>query len=204
MPWQDIQVVYDEAQFADIKDKIDQLGGAMPTALRDAINKTLTTERSHLVKELSAKTALHQKDLRKWTKIIRATKAHLVGLLRLRSIPEIALGARQVAAGVEFTGEGGQEETELHAFIAVMPSGHRDVMERIPGRKVRRVKRASPTTGHLYEEALPIEELFGENLAVAAAGADALAKVTAETDELLDHYVRQSVDFLLEKREKQA
>jgi hypothetical protein len=177
----DIQV--NQWQMMSLERLLRDVPRGVNRVLSRAINKTLTTLRSRLVKSVSAASSVKQKTLRGDVQIQKATLGSLWGRLRLRGkgIPLRDMEPRQTAIGVSVRGKHGSRFEISHAFIATMPSGHIGVWKRV------RTSR------------LPIRELFGASIQGIWFREHVIESQTiSEGRQLLEHYINQEVGRILE------
>lgn len=126
-----------------------------------AINRTLTTERSHIVKTLATKINMRQKDIRDLIIPHNANYNSLRGDLTIsrKAIPLIDfIGTRETRHGVTFqTLKNRPRMIVEDAFIATMKSGHTGVFER--RRRAGKYAAFGPRMNRL-----PIDERYGRTL----------------------------------------
>ena len=119
---------------------------AVPIALND-MAKQARTQSSRIIRQTyNIKAA----DLKKNLIIKMATAGSLRASVTafVRSLPVIAFSPSDNKLGVKVTIKKGNSKTIRHAFIAVMPSGHKGVFSRFDGK------------GHKLSNRLPIKELY--------------------------------------------
>lgn len=158
--------------------KLDLTDRAVRSAAARALNKTATTGRAQASREIKAQGyGMKVGDIRAAISIpVRANQGNLNTEIRARGkpIPLIQYSARQTRSGVSIQVKNGRTVLS-HAFIAVMPSGHRGVFERV-GKGHKRVERR----GRNISTGLPIKELFGPSVK-AAFGNPTVAGVITDT-----------------------
>lgn len=163
---------------ADFGDKPSLVTKAMVRAL----NRSINSGRTVMVREIARDTGLKSKDVNTAMRLREATTATPEATLgaSLKKIPLIDFAARQTGRGVSYNLGG--RRTITGAFIATMPSGHRGVFARTPGKFMRyqkatwHVKRQAihekfgPSLGHVFVKYRPagiarVQEVFAANLA---------------------------------------
>lgn len=130
---------------------------AVPKAAAKALNRTATTARKEIIRFMSKRLGLRQKDVRDGSSIKKAKPDRLVAEISFRTKPfnMIRFKARQTRKGVT-AAPFGSRRFYRRAFIATMPSGARIV-----------VKRKRAPGGGLVRR-LPIRAIFGPSLAALA------------------------------------
>ena len=162
-----------------IADQIAALGNEAPRAIVRALNRTIASVRTLVIREIADDTGLANKDIRPSIGVTNATFSRPAARLVVtgRRIPLIAFDARQTLRGVTYIGRRGRGEIR-GAFIATMASGHRGVFKR------RGVAR------------LPIDELKGPSLPFVMTKRWSRA-MTMRANELLQANAQHEVTFLL-------
>ena len=130
-----------------------------------ALNRCARTGRTVLVREIARDMKVPQNQVRDRVLLDRSTSARLVATFyaSAKRLGVIAFNARGPEPSM---GRGRGVTAKLpgrrypHAFIATMPSGHRGVFERVPGKYM---VRRGPKGGGGRREA--IRELFGPSIA---------------------------------------
>lgn len=107
--------------------QVKQIGSA-------AINRTLATVRSRIVKRLAEKINLRQKDIRDAVTIKKASYENMEGQVNVtrKHVPLFDfVGFRQTKTGVSIQVlKDGPREVLTGTFIATMPTGHEGIFER--------------------------------------------------------------------------
>lgn len=157
-----IALTINAAQITKLTTELAEIRNGVPKAITSAVNKTLTTGRSMVVKRLAAEINLKQKEIRDTIGIKKATYDTLQGVITISrkgislmkfapkpSAPVLNRTALMKLKGVSVkTRRGKGRELLAHTFVARMKSGHVGVFER-KGRGTNRTKR------------LPLHERFG-------------------------------------------
>jgi hypothetical protein len=128
---------------------LEGLTAKAPQAIARALNRSIDSAKTVMVREVSQDLKLKSGDVRNRILVNDATATHHVAQLRAsaRRIPLIDFGARQTQRGVTAKLSGGRTRYP-HAFIATVGSGrHTGVFQR----------KGNPR--------LPIRELFGPSIA---------------------------------------
>lgn len=101
-------------------------------ALRRTINRTLTTGRARIARDVRAETGLRSKTVRARLKIIRATLTDLTGIIVVgaKRIPLYEFRARQTKRGVTYQIRRGVRVLLERAFIQDTPRRGRQVLKR--------------------------------------------------------------------------
>ena len=188
-----IQVTVSPEQRAKLAEDLADIRNGVPRAVSAAVNRTLSTGRSRIVKRIRAEVAIKAKDAREAIRLRKATAAKPEGFIVIskKPIPLYDFGAKQGKGGVTVkVRKAGGRETLKGTFIAKMRSGHVGVFERKltggPGSK--RVKR------------LPIRERFGPSLLVVFEGAPGVAaEEIAALGDVLQKNLDSQVNRLLNR-----
>ena len=173
----DLQI--DERQLKELQRIFADAPKNIPKVMYRAINRSLTTMRSRIVKIAAKRLGVKAKIVRKRTWIRKANRKQLFGRIRTGAWgwPYMDFDAQQVATGVRVKMR--RREVLESAFIAIMPSGHESVFKRAGSQPLPIRKQLT------YGPSRAIREVGGEP-AIRAAGAEMLTKrVAAETERLL-------------------
>lgn len=166
-PTPSIVVSVSPDRIASLVDELAGIRNGVPKAVTAAVNRTLTTGRSIVVKRLAQELALKQKHIREAIALRKATFETLAGAIVLsrKPIPLIEFAPKPAqpvtdyAARMKLRGvsvkvrRGKPRETLKGTFVARMKSGHVGVFERsfkggsIGGKRVGRLKLAKERTG---------------------------------------------------------
>lgn len=144
------------------------------------LNKLGTRSRTEIVRLVRQTYNVKAGDVRKAVEIRRARRGSaVVDLLSIgRRIPLVAFGARQRRRGVSVrVKKSGGTKIIPNTFIAVMPTGHRGVFERV-GRK-----------------RLPITELFGPAIPQMVKNRENINKVVEKISRDAPVIMRQEINF---------
>lgn len=199
-----IEIQVDERQMQHLRDLLTEIPRGLQKVLARAINRTVQRAKTRAIRGLAKGANVKQKWIRRAVRTYRASWEHLQGRVQIRSrrIPLIEFGARQTARGVTvrlpgwaeqiFAGKAagpgavaGRRGRSLleHAFIALMPRGHRGVF-------MRQTKKR-----------LPIVELFGPTPnAIAEAVPGLMADLVTDARKHLAREVDVQLDLLLQRR----
>lgn len=182
-----------------------EISSTIFTAVSRAINKTLVTMRTRLIKRIKEQLpALKSGDIRDCIKVTKTSSQTVAlnavgyrnhgsrdrGILTLigRRPKLYDVGARPTPAGVAWTGSDGRHEIP-HAFVATMKTGHVGAFLRKPGSAHRQV-------GDHWSQ-LPIRELHGPSVLTIFETTPEIVTETLEGGaEVFDHYLHQQVDLL--------
>ena len=197
-----VSVTISPEQLADLKATLAGVKNGAPKAITAAINRTLTTGRSRVVKRVTGIVNLKARDARDVIGTRKATYSTLEGSIRLsrKAIPLINYGARQTKKGVSVAVRKGEGRKVIpHTFLATMRSGHTGVFERKPGSKhVRRVNAKHPEG--VWTQ-LGIRERYGPTLLGVFQGAPGVAsEVIADLAEVLKKNLASQIDRLLGRK----
>jgi hypothetical protein len=167
--------------------QVKQIGSA-------AINRTVTSVQSRVVKRLAAEINLRQKDIRPQVRITKANYDKLEGKVTVsrKPVPLIDfIGTRQTKAGVSVqVRRGGERQVLKGTFLARMKTSHLGVFER--RRKAGKRQAGGPRFGRL-----PIDERFGLTLTGYLSHAPAV--ITEEQQAAAD-LLQKNVDSQIQRR----
>jgi hypothetical protein len=171
----------------DLRARLEALGKDAPRAIVRALNRSLGTIRTSVLRSLAADTGLARKDIEPSVGTVRATfgrqEAHLA--VTGRRIPILAFGARQTRRGVTYRSGSGRKLIPS-AFLATMRSGHRGVFKRKTSRR------------------LPIAELFGPSLPHAVRNRRIFELLVGPSGETLRKNLEHEIAFLAAQGKAQA
>lgn len=127
----DVDIQIDPRQLERLRKTLRAIPRGLPKVVTRAINRTASRARTKIVRAVAAGSGLMQKDIRRATRLRRATYTRWIATLRIfrKRVPLISQGARQIASGVSYRGPEGRS-VAAQAFIATMPSGHTGVFRR--------------------------------------------------------------------------
>ena len=188
-----VEIQVDERRLRRIEADLAAVPKAMPKVMSRAVNKTATSARTVIVRQVAAEMPLKQATLRKRVRLTRASWRRWRAVVRLtgKRIPLIQFGARQTRRrGVTYRiRKTDRRRLAASAFVATMPSGHRGVFRRRPG-----------------AQRLPIDELFGPSLQAAVDDIDQLARRTLgrKLDRDLGEEIDRQVGVVIQRRRRRA
>lgn len=152
--------------------KLDLTQRGVRSAAARALNKSATTGRAQASREIKAQGyGMKVSDIKAAISIAHRAKGNdLNAEIRAtgKPIPLIQYSARQTHHGVSVNVKNGRTVL-AHAFIAIMPSGHRGVFNRV-GTAHKRVRGRS--------SGLPIKELFGPSVKAAFKNPAVVSAIT--------------------------
>jgi hypothetical protein len=190
-----VTVSISEAQRAELADVLAGVKNGAAKASAAAINRTLTTGRSRIVRRVRAEVNIKAKDAREAVRIRKATAAGTPEgfiVLSKRPIPLYDFGAKPGKRGVSVkVRKRAGREVLRGTFVAAMRSGHKGVFERklVGGPGGRRVGR------------LPIVERHGPSLLGVFTGAPGVAaEELAAIGDVLQKNLASQVDRLLGRK----
>lgn len=177
-------------QSGQLRQDLAGFKNGFPKVVTAAINRTLLTGRSIVVKRLAKELRLTQKEIRAVTSIRKANYQKLSGSVHVtkNAIPLMQFKPKQTRAGVTVSVRRGKPRELLRGtFIATMKNGHVDVFERERlggGKRAGRLKikkRFGPTpAGILLNAPGVIQDVMGE------VGPVFQKNLRSQTDRLLD------------------
>ena len=176
----DIEIKIDRRQTRRLEALFREFPRKAVRVLLTAINATLRTLRSRIVKRMSKVGGIKQKVLSDRMTIRRAGKRRLWARIQMKvgRIPIRDLGARQIKKGLSFRGVGGQRQRIPGAFLVETIARH-----------------AFKRRG---EARKPIVKLYGVSFAHVWEEQDAARDdVLAEGAELFEHYLDQKFKWIL-------
>ena len=180
------EIRVDDKSLKKLEKTLAGIPRAMPRVMSRGLNRTATQARTLTSRCLSKRTGLKVGAVRKSTKIYKATYSRWRAAIAMnnRKIPLIRFKAKQTKKGVTYKDYATRMRTLItHAFIAVMPSGHRGVFLR------ETVKR------------LPITEQKGPSLMDIFSGArDEAAGIQRESAAKLAKNIHDQVQLILRRR----
>lgn len=139
-----------------------------------AINRTVGSVRTVMVREMARDMGVKQKDIRESLSMRLATLQRLEAVLGagLKRIPLIDFKSagpepsRGKGRGVTYKLQGGKSRNE-HAFIATMPSGHRGVFMRKAKARLGIYELKGPSLAHVFAKYRPVGIARGREVLVA-------------------------------------
>lgn len=191
-----IDVQVNRAQLRAAIRLLDDVPKGFPRAASAALNRSVISARSHLVRRLKAVLNMKSGDIRKSTKIRKSNYTRLVAEVNLtgRRIPVYRFGprprtpeadrARKRGRGVSWKirRQGGRTKAR-HAFVARTASGHVGVYQRVGRAR------------------LPIRELLGPSLPQVLDDDARMVRETMEdAGQLLEKNLASQVERLLARR----
>lgn len=194
----EVSVAVSPAQLADLRQTLAGVTNGVPRVLVGAINKTLLTGRSRIVKRIGQEIELKQKVIRESVGIRRAKGGESpqgaitfsrkpIPLAKFSPQPSQP-GKGRGRVGVTVKVRKGKRETLRGTFVARMKSGHLGVFER-KGRGAARAKRG------------PIIERYGPTVIGVFQGAPGVAaEEIAALAPVLQKNIASQVDRLLARR----
>ena len=158
-----IEIKLDEKRLREVQLMLRDIPRGMQTVMSRAINKTATSVRAEVVREISKKVNLKQKDIRDDITISKATWTKWAASVNLsrRRHGLIRFGARQTSKGVSYKIEKADgRKTIKHAFIAApnfgenvwvreSVSGSDKLVPRLPIRRLQ-----GPSIGEVFKRAV--------------------------------------------------
>lgn len=154
----DLEVKLDPNDVNRIQRLLSYVPKAIPQVFSTALNKTAVTARKESAQKISKESGIKVNMVRKMIRMIPATRARWMAVLRVSSkkLPAIKFFKARVRAGEkEYTKPTGIEIPDS-AFLQTMPSGHFGLFERVG------LKR------------LPIREIFGPSLGEIFSGSSGI------------------------------
>lgn len=198
-----IQIAVDERQRRAITGALASIPNGLPSALSRALNKVAKPVESLLVKDAARQTGFTQKVIRrKNIRLRRARYQNLTAEVRVfgRGIPVMMLKARQTRRGVTFKGISGRELIP-GAFIATMPSGHKDVFKRAASGTRRELREKN---GRRYLTELPIEKQRTPGVPDLVTKSGAFANAQAQAAARLPNEVALQARLVIEQAARRA
>lgn len=147
---------------ADFRAGIASLRGKFPRAIRRAVYRSGVAARTEMSKNIRTDTGIAAAKIKDAMTLTQPSDNAILLTISGKRLPLIEFKARGPepsrgrGRGVSYSLPGGRGRAP-HAFIETMPSGHRGVFERWPGR-AKTVRTARGRSG------LPIRELHGPSL----------------------------------------
>jgi hypothetical protein len=131
----------------------------VPLAASRALNKTAISAKSIAVKNVAANIGISQKEVRPFIQLCKATRVVLdvvVFASKTKRLPLIKIDprAKQVATGISYRGAQGLRRTIPHAFIALMPTGHRGLYARKGGGRLPIIELFGPSIDYVFKRPL--------------------------------------------------
>lgn len=179
-----LEMRYDKAKLKQLERELRGIPRALPKVMSRGLNRTAQQARTDLSRSISKRIGFRVKDVRQRLTLTKATYSNWRSQVRVsgKRFGLIKFGARQTKAGVTY--KRGRERVLIrHAFIAVMPTGHRGVFRRKGARR------------------LPIAELRGPSLAQVFTGAqDEANRIYQESLARLEKNIHDQVNLILKRR----
>lgn len=179
-----IEIKFDDAKLKQLERTLAGIPRALPRVMKRGLDRTATSARTQIARELSKRTGLRVRDVRDRTKIEKASYSRWRSriLISTKRLPLIKFKARQTATGIRYQ-RGGSRILIRHAFLATMPSGHRGVFKRV-------------TSAHL-----PIVELKGPSMGQVFSDAqDQANQIYRESLQRLEKNIMDQVNLILQRR----
>jgi len=200
-----IEITVNRRQMRELKAFFAEAPRELQTVLSRAINKVGVTARKRIIDIIAQQIAVKKSDLRNRNVTLRrATYRDLMANIVIsgRRIPIFNFGARQTKKGVTYRiSRSGGRKTALGAFMESyasgtpiqMRSGHRGVFRRrqLEGHELAR---------------LPIEEIFGPSVPVAAENISALTEASLNNviGSRLEKEITTQVGVILQRHRRSA
>jgi uncharacterized FlaG/YvyC family protein len=186
-----LEIKFDEKRLDEIRRMLRDIPNAMPKVISRGINRTTTSTRAEIARQISAEVKITQSAVKKGIKVTKATQTRWQADLDLfaKRIPLIKFGAKQLKKGVSYriSKSGGRKKITDPArpFIQTLPSGHKGVFRRkTPGTK-----------------RLPIVQLKGPSIGGVFEGAAGIAAEVQESSSLkLTKNIDRQIAFILSRR----
>jgi hypothetical protein len=152
----DVSISGDQAIILDFKDRPQ----SVTKALVRAMNRSMASGRTIMVREIAGDTKLKSKDVRDAMPLSEATLSRPEARLSasLKKIPLIRFQARGPepsrgkGRGVTYRLGAGSRERIPNAFIATMKSGHRGVFKRVTSKRLPLIQLYGPSLGRVFEK----------------------------------------------------
>ncbi len=175
-----------DSEVKALERQIKRLGGQMGTLMSRALNKTATTARAEISRELSSRVGIRVTKIKDLVRLHKATSSNWRAAITLsgRRFSLVDLKARQIKGGVSYRQASTRSRVLIKsAFIATMPSGHVGAF--------RRKDRSR----------LPIQELRGPSLAGLYGGAyDLSSRILRESQARLEQNIANQVQLILNRK----
>lgn len=190
-----MRVKLDPIAVERIKKDLRHINDGLPLALLRSINRVLPGIRTDFTTEVRKEYNVKAKAARKNINIYKARKTDLTGAVEStgKPIPLVNFSPRPTTpqprrkAPITVEVIRGERKPVDHAFVAVMPSGHKGVF--------RRAKSGGVRVGRL-----PIEELTGPRLEDFYARPDVQKKLQSGADKRLMVEIDRQADYLFKQR----
>jgi uncharacterized FlaG/YvyC family protein len=186
-----IEIQFDEKRLDEIRKLLRDIPNAMPKVISRGINRTTTSTRAEIARQIAAEVKITQSAVKKGIKVTKATQTRWQADLDLftKRIPLIKFGAKQIKKGVSYriSKSGGRKKITDPArpFKQTLPSGHVGIF-----------RRHTPET-----KRLPIVELKGPSIGGVFEGAAGIAaEVQESAGQKLTKNVDQQIAFILSRR----
>jgi hypothetical protein len=192
-----IEIKLDEKRLREVQLMLRDIPRGMQTVMSRAINKTATSVRAEVVREISKKVNLKQKDIREDITISKATWTKWAASINISRYRHglIRFGARQTSKGVSYKIEKSDgRKTIKHAFI--MGGGGFDVAQHVWIRE-------SINGSDKLVPRLPIRPLRGPSIGEVFKRAVWLVQQTyAKAQTTLEKNINVQIELMLDKLQK--
>lgn len=179
-----LEIRFDDDKLKKIQRELRNFPRALPKVMSRGLNRTATSARTEMSRNLAGRIGMKIKDVRSRLTLIRATYSNwrsMVGISGKR-FGLIKFATRQTKKGITYR-KGRSRVLIRHAFIAMMPSGHRGVFKRKTGQR------------------LPIAELRGPSLAQIFKGARSeVNRIHAKSAQRLSKNIHDQVNLILKRK----
>ena len=179
-----LEIRFDDDKLKKLQKELKGIPRALPKVMSRGLNRTATSARTQISRSLSKRIGLKIKDVRDKLTLKRATYSNWRSAVKIggKQFGLIKFGARQTKKGVSYKWER-KRVLIRHAFIAIMPTGHRGVfMRKGPAR-------------------LPIKEMKGPSLSQVFTGAqDEVNRIQTESLAILQKNIHDQVNLILKRR----
>jgi len=180
------EVRIQDSEIKALERSLKSFGGKMGTVMSRALNKTATTGRAEISRELSKRIGIPVGKVKDKIKLHKASFTNWRSAVTLsgRRFSLLDMKAKQLKAGVKYQqAETRQRVLIRSAFTATMSSGHQGVFKR------------------KGSDRLPISELFGPSLAGLYGGAEDLAaRILRQARQRLEQNIAYQVELILKRR----
>jgi len=196
------EIRVDDRELKALERNIKRLGGSMQTVMTRALNKTATTSRVEISRELSKRVGIPVGKVKAMTQLHKASRFNWRSAVTLsgRRFALTEFKARQIKAGISYRQPSTRSRVLIRsAFMATMP---------IPFSKMS-LKGMNPSTpsGHVGafkrkgRGRLPIVELRGPSLAGLYGGAtDLTLRIFRESQQRLEQNIANQVQLILNRK----
>lgn len=194
---QNITIQVDQTDIELLKGDLRHINNGMPTAVMRSINRAADGVKTDMVAIATRVYTVKATAARKNINVTKATSGNLNAgaLSKGKPIPLVDFNIKpstvQPNRKLPITAEviKGQPKPILHAFVAVMPTGHKGVFWR------KKIGGGPQRVGRL-----PIEELSGPRIEDLYARAEFQAEIQAGADNRLTNELDRQADFIFQQR----